>query len=591
MSTQIREGRPRSKPATIGPVVKTPSGIAGFDEITRGGLPSRRTTLILGGPGAGKTVLALQFLVNGATEWREPGIFVAFEENSREIVANAATFGWDLQRLQSDRLFFLDARLSPTTVTGGDFDLTGMLAGLSEKVHEIGAKRIVFDGLDVLLTLLDNPTAERREVYRLHEWLQQSGLTGIITAKASDTDRPSTERYAFMQFMVDCVISLHHRLLNRVSLRGLRVLKYRGSGFAEGEFPMVVTDSGIDVATFGLGELNHDVSEERISTGVPRLDEMVDGGYHRGSGVPISGAPGTAKTTLAAACANEACRQGLRVLFVSFDEPSRQFVRNMRSVGMRLEQHERKNLLEILSLRTESLSAEEHLILLKRRIARFRPHVLVLDPISALAKTGGQVAAAHASIRILDHARSLQITTLCTALVTGDGLEETDTQISTIADTWIHLEYLALGGERNRTLTIMKSRGTCHSNQVRELILSDHGAELTDVYTAGGQVLVGTARWEREAESRQQERARVQQARLRSRELALEHAEMEARLAALQHALELKRAELAETKTVEEARLQQSEEDRRALRRLRGGDAVVKTPQMDGRPVRGRRGK
>jgi circadian clock protein KaiC len=526
-------------------LVKSPTGIAGFDEITGGGLPSDRTALILGAPGAGKTVFALECLVNGARNLREPGIFVAFEESSRQIMANAGTFGWDLPALEKEKLFFLDARLSPTVIKSGDFDLTAMLAGLEAKAKEMGAKRIVFDGIDILISLLDDPSKERQELYRLQEWLQRNNLTAIITAKAFEGDRLSSERYAFMQFMVDAVVMLYHRMLDRVSLRGLRVLKYRGTGFAENEFPLVISQSGIEVSVFEQSELTYEVSTERISTGVPRLDTMLDGGYYRGSGVLISGAPGTAKTTLAAAFVDGGCKRGEAALYVSFDEAASQITRNLKSIGIDLQPHCDKGLLHIYSIRTEARSSEEHFLELKSLIRKFKPKNVVLDPISALTKTGGHVSAVHASLRLLDFARAEGITVLCTSLVSEDAFKEsTAMQISTIADTWIHLAYLVRNGERNRTLTVVKSRGMSHSNQVRELILSKNGITLTDVYTAGGEVLLGTARWEYEARMRD-EAIRIDAERAQRRRI-LEHeqAELDSRIEALLRERNLKRAEL-----------------------------------------------
>ena len=556
------------------PIRKAASGIAGFDEITGGGLPSGRTTLVVGGPGAGKTVFALQSLVHAASHLGEPGIFVAFEENSRQIVANAATFGWDLPELEEKRLFFLDARLAPATVQAGDFDIAGILAGLAAKTKEMGARRIVFDGIDVLLTLLDDPAKERREIYRLQEWLHASGLTALITAKASEGDRVSTERYAFMQFMVDAVVSLHHRMVERVSLRGIRVMKYRGSGFSEGEFPMIIASTGIEVATFGNSELDYDVSTDRVSSGIPRLDTMLDGGYYRGSGVLITGAPGVAKTTLAGAFAKAACERGERVLYVSFDEAGSQIIRNLKSVSIDLGPYREAGLLEMYSTRTEARSSEDHLINLKQRIAAFTPRNLVVDPLSALGKTGGHVAAVHASLRLLDYARALGITTVCTSLVANEPVNETTTtQISTIADSWIHLAYLVHGGERNRTLTIVKSRGMRHSNQVRELLLSNEGVTLADVFTAGGTVLVGTARWEHETAVREAA-SRARADRVRRRQIA---EQSEARLRAQIAALE---AELAAQRADSELLVEQERDDqnRRGLEyaellRLRRADA------------------
>ncbi|HEX6060129.1 MAG TPA: circadian clock protein KaiC [Gemmatimonadaceae bacterium] len=553
---------------------KAPTGIPGFDEISRGGLPSGRVTLVVGGPGSGKTLFALETLVNGARLRQEAGVFVAFEENSRQIVANAATFGWDLPALERERLFFLDARLSPATIHGGEFDLGALLAALGAKCDELGAKRIVFDGLDVLLTLLDDPAAERREVYRLHEWLREREITGIMTAKSGDADRWLAERYAFMQFMVDCVVALQHRLSERVSIRTLRILKYRGSGFAENEFPIVISDSGIEVSSFGSPMLQYPASSERVSTGIARLDAMLAGGYYRGSSTLISGAPGTAKSTLAGAFVAAACERGERALWLSFDESAAQIARNLRSVGIDLAPHLASGRLVVHSVRTESRGAEEHLVDLRRRTEGHAPSVMVIDPISALAKTGGNVAAVHASLRMLDHARTRGITLICTSLV-ADGetdSELTATQISTIADTWIHLAYLVKGGERNRTLTIVKSRGTRHSNQVRELLIADDGVSLADVYTAGGEVLVGTARWEREAELREAERRRRVESERRHRELELVEAEVSARISALQRELETRRAELESAESEEAGRRDRMESKLGELRRRRFDD-------------------
>ena len=556
-------------------VRKSPTGIAGFDEITGGGLPVGRTSLVLGAPGAGKTVFALECLVNGARNHREPGIFVAFEEASEEIMANASTFGWDLPALERDKLFFLDARLSPLVVKSGEFDLAGMLAGIEAKAKEMGAKRIVFDGIDILISLLDNPARERLELYRIQDWLRRTGLTAIITAKSFDGDRVSTERYAFMQFMVDAVVMLYHKMLDRVSLRGLRVLKYRGTGFAENEFPLVISPTGIEVSVFGQSELAYDVSTERISTGVPRLDTMLDGGYYRGSGVLISGAPGTAKTTLAGAFIEGGCKRGEPGLFVSFDEAASQIRRNLRSVGIDLQPHSDSGLLHMYSIRTEARSSEEHFLELKALMKRVKPKNVVLDPISALAKTGGHVSAVHASLRLLDYARAEGITVLCTSLVASEDAfrETTAMQISTIADTWIHLAYMVRRGERNRTLTVVKSRGMEHSNQVRELILGKGGLTLSDVYTAGGEVLLGTARWEYEARARDEAVRMENERRQRRRELEHEQAELDARIEALLRERNLKRSELETFAGAGSAAGERRKSTVEELRRLRHGDA------------------
>lgn len=541
-------------------IEKAPTGIVGFDEITYGGLPRGGVTLVVGGPGAGKTIFALQSLVNGARVMKEPAIFVAFEEPAEQILRNASTFGWDLQELQKKHLFFLDARLSPLTIKAGEFDLQGFLAGLSAKVKELGAKRIVFDGLDVLLTLLDDPGRERDEAYRIHEWLKKSGLVGIITAKSTDRERINVERYSFMQFMVDAVVALQHRLSERVSLRSVRVMKYRGSKFDEGEFPYIIADDGIDISTFNTDQLNVAISNERVSTGVERLDRMLGGGYYRGSSVIITGMPGTSKTTLLGAFAQRMCQNGEKVLYISFDEAAAQIARNLKSVSIDLQKWMDEDLLNIHSIRTEAKSAEEHLMEFRRMIRDFEPRHVLIDPISALAKTGGHVSAVHASMRLLDYAKCRGVTVLCSSLVAGADpmAEETNTEISTIADTWIHLAYKVLSGERNRTLTIVKARGIGHSNQVRELVLRDQGISLADVYTAGGEVLVGTARFEKEAQARRARHHRALEVKLRRAELGAAQAELRARLEVLEREVEAKRVEMelfesAETEASAEA--------------------------------------
>jgi circadian clock protein KaiC len=350
-------------------------------------------------------------------------------------------------------------------------------------------------------------------------------------------------------------------------------MKYRGSGFSEGEFPMIITPTGIEVATFGSSQLDFEVSTERVSSGIARLDTMLDGGYFRGSGVLISGAPGVAKTTLAGAFALASCKRGERVLYVSFDEAGNQIVRNLRSVGMDLELYRGSGLLRFYSVRTETRSSEDHLINLKKCLTDFRPESLVVDPLSALAKAGGHIAAVHASLRLLDYARSLGITTVCTSLVADEAFSEsTTTQISTIADTWIHLAYVVHGGERNRTLTIVKSRGMKHSNQVRELLLSDKGITLADVFTAGGTVLVGTARFEHEARMRDLATRERHDRALRRQAAEQGEARIRAQIAALEAELESHRiaSDLTVSQDAESESRQSSDLDE--VKRLRHAD-------------------
>ena len=555
------------------PLPKIATGIHGFDELSFGGLPRSRTTLLKGGPGSGKTVFALQSLVNAVRRRHEPGIFVAFEESSRQLIANAATFDWGLPALARSKLFLLDAHMSPEVVHSGQFDLSGLLAMLKAKKQEIGAQWIVFDGIDVLLTLLHNPIAEMWEIYRIRDWLMENEVNAVITAKI-DGGSSEIVNYGFLQFMVDCVIRFERRMEYGVSLHRLQITKYRGSDFTAGEFPVSFGPSGMEVAAAEPAEIRHAASTERVSAGFERLDTMLGGGLFRGSSTLVTGVPGTSKTTLAGKFAEAACLRGERTLFVSFDEGADPIVRNLSSVGIHLARHIKSGLLRIYSARTESIGAEDHLVKLKSLIRKHRPRCMVIDPLSALAKTGGLGAARSVASRLIYMVKDEKVTVLVTAINQGDDpqTEATELQISTIADTWIHLSYLIRSGERNRALTIIKSRGTWHSNQVRELVLSKAGPELADVYTAGGEVLMGTLRWEKEDE----ERAKTAQLRSdfddKRAELQVAEADTRAKIKALQQDLERQRVVLATYSSNDQARIVSSSDREKELRRIRSAD-------------------
>src|SRR5450631_3157671 len=528
---------------------KAPTGIIGFDEITGGGLPRGRTTLLVGGPGSGKTILALQFLVHGTQHCKEPGIFVAFEESSRQIVANAESFGWKLAELRRRKLYFLDARPMAALVQSGDFDLSGMLAGLESQITEMGAQRIVFDALDIVLALLPDLAAKRREVYRLHEWLLARELTGVVTSKAGgdDTRSISQESFAFMQFMVDCSIILNHSVVTGVSQRNLRVQKYRGSSYHEDESPFLIGERGFDVAVSRtLGRADAQASSERVSSGVRRLDTMLGGGYYRASSVLITGFPGTAKTTLSGAFAQAACRRGERTMFISFDSDSAEVIRNLTSVGIRLDRYVKNGCLRMISARTITGSAELFLARLKTLAKEHGARCVVIDPLSILSKSGNELTAHSVAERLIDWSKAGGITLVCTGLLDEASMEGSSSlQISKLADTWIHLNYLVQAGERNRGMSIIKSRGTAHSNQVRELILSDAGVTVTDTYTAGGEVLMGTLRWEKESAERVAKETAEVAAKLKRVRLDAEETELEVRVKSLQVELEAKQAEKA----------------------------------------------
>jgi circadian clock protein KaiC len=566
-------------------VPKMLTGIEGFDQITGGGLPSGRTTLLLGGAGCGKTVFALQALVQGAHHAKEAGIFVAFEEPARQIVANAATFGWDLPALARKKLFFLDAHVSPDTVKAGEFDLVGLLGLLAAKAKEIHATRIVFDGIDVLLALLDDPVAERREVYRIRDWLLRTGLTGILTQKVHGLD--SDGRFSFLQFMVDCVVILRQQVVDGSVFRTLRVMKFRGSGFAGDEFPISLTADGLHLTNRGPEELTYKVTNARVSSGLPRLDHMLQGGYYRGSNILISGAPGTARSTLAGLFAAAACDRGERTLYVSFDEGAAQLVRNLRSVGIQLAPHVKSGLLTMYSTRTRGPNVEDQFGHLRAKVREHNPRCLVIDPLSALSTKLTHVASADAAQQFLDFLKVEGITVVSTSLMEGLSADEaTAGGIADNADTWIHVSYVVQDGERNRALTIVKSRGMGHSNQVRELTLSSSGVSLTDVYIAQGKALMGVARWEREQEEAAKAKRSHAATELTRLQLQLSQAEAAARLQVIRTEMEARSAEIAVLADATGSASKIVRTDRAMLRKMRHADVEVGVTK----PPRSKRG-
>jgi circadian clock protein KaiC len=568
----------KTTPTATDTRTKSPTGITGFDAMTGGGVPRGRTTLVLGGPGSGKTIFGLQFLAEGAKAG-EPGIFVAFEEAADRIRANAEGFGFGLEHLTPSDIFFLDAQPAPDLVQLGDFDLNGIIAMLDAKATDLVARRIVFDALDMVLALLPDDAARRREVYRLHEWLLTRGLTALITAKAG-ADEPATlasGAFGFMQFMVDCAVTLNHSVVLGVSQRDLRVLKFRGSSFDENESPFLIGSTGIEVAVARtLGRKDAQVTNERVSSGVKRLDTMLGGGYYRGASILITGFPGTAKTTLSGAFAEAACLRGEKTMFVSFDSDGSEVVRNLSSVGIRLDRFVKSGLLQMVSARTITGSAETYLVRIKTMAREHGATCLVIDPVSTLSKSGNEQTAHNVAERLIDWSKADGITLVCTSLLDEMASQQeggSPLQISTLADTWIHLNYLVQAGERNRGMSIIKSRGTAHSNHVRELILSDKGVTLADIYTAGGEVLMGTMRWEKESAERVAKEVDEVARKLKMVRLDAEEAELGVRVKSIQVELaakQVERALLIRTTKTKEAELSGG---RSRMRELRGADA------------------
>ena len=533
----------------------------------------------MGGPGSGKTIFGVQFLIHGAEVYQQPGIFVAFEESPQRLVSNFRSFGWNLAELQETKLYFLDAQPSPEMIQIGNFDLSGMLAALSFKVKKMGALRIVFDALDIVLALLPDQAARHREMNRLNQWLLDHELTAMITAKAGGDDTSSARQpYGFMQFMVDCSVVLNHRVDQGVSQRNLRVEKYRGSSFNEDESPFVIGKSGFDVAMARkLGRADAIVTHERVSTGVERLDTMLDGGYFRGASVLITGFPGTAKTTLSGAFAEAACKRGEQTMFVSFDSDGSEVIRNLTSVGIRLAPFLENGCLRMVSARTFTGSAETLLVHIKTLARGHEARCVVIDPVSALAKAGNELTAHAVAERLIDWSKDAGITLVCTSLldeISSDVQSRTPLQISTIADTWIHLNYLVQAGERNRGMSIVKSRGTAHSNQVRELILSKDGVTLADIYTAGGEVLMGTMRWEKESGERVAREVAEVSETLKRVSLDAEQALLEVRAKSLNTELLAKKVEKELLTRTTESRKRELAAGRDRMRELRGADNV-----------------
>lgn len=571
-----------AKALTKAALTKAPTGITGFDEITVGGLPRGRTTLLTGGPGSGKTIFALHFLAHGAQHCNEPGIFVAFEETPQRLLANVEGFGWHIEVLLPKKLCLIDARPQPDVIQSGAFDLSGMLAALGAQIKETGAKRIVFDALDIVLAFLPDPADRRREVYRLHEWLLSRELTGLITAKAGGDEASSLgqQPFGFMQFMVDCAVVLNHSIVLGVSQRNLRVQKYRGSSFDENESPFVIGASGFDVAiSRSLARIDTKVTAERVSTGVARLDTMLGGGYYRGACVLITGFPGTAKTTLSGAFAEAACARGERTMFISFDSDGSEVARNLSSVNIHLARYIKSGMLRLISARTITGSAETQLVRIKTLTKEHKARCLIIDPVSTLSQVGNELTAHSVAQRLIDWSKADAITLVCTSLldeITGPAQSGTQLQISSLADTWIHLNYLVQAGERNRGMSIIKSRGTAHSNQVRELILSNDGVTLADIYTAGGEVLMGTMRWEKESAERVAGEVAAVAAQLKRVSLDAEEAVLEVRAKSLQTELLAKQVEKELLTRTTESRARELSVGASRMRELRGAD-VSKT--------------
>jgi circadian clock protein KaiC len=553
------------------------TGVSGLDQALGGGLPRGRTTLVVGGTGAGKTIFALQTLAEGV-RLGEAGVLLSFEESPKDILANIAAFTWAPSSRARARLSVMDGREVRSAARNGSFDLVGLLSAVEHRCRRMKARRIAIDGLDVLLDMIDDPAVMRREVYRLSDWLSEQALSAVVTAKRQPDDEALPSRYAFLPFLTDCVIVLQHRVVGRTSMRELRIVKCRGVAHSSNEMPMVLSSSGLEIVAPATTEMEHRVFSDRVSSGVARLDTMLDGGYLRGTCTLVSGAPGTSKTSLAGAFTEAACQRGERTLFVSYDEAGEAIVRNLSSVNIRLGRFVRSGLLRIFSVQASCTTPQAHVFRIASLLDEHAARCLVIDAVSALTHAGASEFASDAVLGLLDGAKRRGVTVLLTSQIGGFDPTQEDTAIgiSTVADTWMHLSYVPSAGERNRALTIIKSRGTGHSNQVRELILSSQGLSLVDVYTAGGAVLMGTMRRQKEEQERAEQTrlARVEQAR--HDEIASAIAEGQTRIASLRTDVEHKKADLRLLKERSKAGVARGAANLEVLRTMRGADLAPK---------------
>jgi len=482
-------------------LLKTETGINGLDEITGGGLPQGRPTLICGGPGCGKTLMSIEFLVKGATLYNEPGVFIAFEEKAEELAANVASLGFDLEKLQKTKKLRIDhVHIDRTEIEEtGEYDLEGLFIRLEYAIDSIGAKRVVLDTIENLFAGLTNLGILRAELRRLFQWLKEKGVTAIITGEKGEG---TLTRHGLEEYVSDCVILLDHRIINQISTRRLRIVKYRGSIHGTNEYPFLIDEDGFTVLPITSLKLDKNVSSERITTGMPSLDQMLGGkGFFRGSSILVSGSAGTGKTSIASFFANESCKRKEKCLFVAFEESPKQIIRNMRSIGLNLDQYVKNGLLEFHSFRPGLYGLEMHLARIYKLVKRFKPKTVVLDPITNLVTVGLLAEVNSMLLRLIDHLQNEGVTLMMTALNSGS-TEHIDENVSSLVDAWVLVRDVEFNGERNRALYIMKSRGMKHSKEVREFIISSNGLELVDVWRESeGKVLIGMAREAKEKEA------------------------------------------------------------------------------------------
>jgi circadian clock protein KaiC len=561
-----------AKPA-IESLQKCPTGIKGLDEITGGGLPQGRPTLVCGGTGCGKTLLSMEFLIRGATEFGEPGVYISFEEKAEELTKNFASLGFDLNALAADKKIALDyihidrSEIEET----GEYDLEGLFIRLGYAIDSIGAKRVALDTIEALFSGFSNEVILRAELRRLFGFLKLKGVTAVITGEQGEK---SLTRFGLEEYVADCVIFLNHKVDQQIATRRMRIVKYRGSAHGTNEYPFLIDEQGFSVMPISSIGLDHAASSERVSSGIPRLDTMLgQKGYYRGSSILATGTAGTGKSSMAAHFVDAACRRGERCLYFAFEESRNQIIRNMRSIGIDLEQWVNKGLLEFRNSRPTLYGLEMHLVTMHKGIEQFKPAIVVVDPISNLVAASSDMEVKSMLSRLIDFLKMKQITAFCTDLTSVSGsLERTDVGISSLMDTWLLLQMIEGSGERNRGLYILKSRGMEHSNQVREYRLSDNGAILQDVYVGPGGVLTGAGRVAQEAREKAETLERNQEIERKQRDIERKKSVIEAQIEALRTNFEAEKDDLERAIAREKMHQEVLAEETQAMARSRKAD-------------------
>ncbi|NTV27569.1 MAG: circadian clock protein KaiC [Methanothrix sp.] len=552
---------------------KSPTGISGLDEITNGGLPKGRTTLIAGGAGSGKTLISMQFLAQGALKYDEPGVFMAFEESASDLAKNFISLGIDLEDLTSQKKLLIDYVYidSSEIEETGEYDLEGLFIRLGSAIDSIGAKRVVLDTIEVLFAGFKNYAILRSELRRLFRWLKTRGVTAIVTGERGDN---TLTRFGLEEYVADCVILLDNRMEKQIATRRLRIVKYRGSKHGTNEYPFLIEEDGISVLPITSLGLEHNASIERISTGIERLDNMLEGkGYFRGSSILVSGTAGTGKTSLASHFVDAACRRGDRCLYFAFEESPSQIGRNMSSIGIDFKSWINAGTLQIHSTRPMAHGLEMHLLEMRTIIDKFQPKVVIIDPISNLTNVGTEIDVKFMLTRLIDYLKTMGITALSTSLMDSEDDFQAGKGISSLMDTWIKLRMFENGNERNRGITVVKSRGMAHSNQIREFRITDNGAMLTDVYLGRtGGLLMGSSRVAQEAREEAEILAQQQENERRRRELENRLRSLDTQIAVLRSEFETEEKELNKIIGKEALRREATDKGRTEMPRLRTAD-------------------